>query len=500
MNQPISEELLSAYLDGELSPAERADVERSLEESPGLREHLEELAEICRAVRSLHCPCAPEDLRHDVLRAVSQRDARSPAPAVRKPLRRAWIWSGVGTALAACVAIVLISSPRRGPQLEHVGQIVAASTPTGNVDGAGHRSEQMADLRGAPAPGATLPRYMKKSENRVLGVLRENASEGDGLAPPVPVVGLTREEIRDKLIRLGRAPQVGNSISLFGSPAGGSDETPVVVEFTVVDVMESLNQMQVLLKQQTHASPGGFIQVDMPQSGKSQLTAMELELDEREMAAVLNSVPAVDAVLYVAQADAPQANEPLTNQSLRQAPLSAPAAPSAPSNADQRMAGRELQNAAAQPERAFNPSPAGQLPVPNAAEAIAERRAQKAERKGEVQQNFSFRQLTEPPLRDLGQEKAAGKESENALAEKRSQADRLREQSSELPAVSLSTQPAAAAVSGQRPEQQADSFIAAQARRDQAVADKASLEQARRIRAFVVFKQQVQAAPAPNKP
>ena len=42
MNHPVPEELISAYFDGEVSPDERGEIERSLESSSELRQQLDE--------------------------------------------------------------------------------------------------------------------------------------------------------------------------------------------------------------------------------------------------------------------------------------------------------------------------------------------------------------------------------------------------------------------------------------------------------------------------
>src|SRR5262245_14406841 len=106
MSKPLSEELLSAYLDGELTPAEKSEVERSLEAAPKLRERLEDLAEVGQAIRSLPRPGAPSDLRRQVLAEISQRTRRavSPASYSTRPSRR-HVWQWIGALVAACVVV-----------------------------------------------------------------------------------------------------------------------------------------------------------------------------------------------------------------------------------------------------------------------------------------------------------------------------------------------------------------------------------------------------------
>ncbi len=89
-------ELLSAHLDGELSPAERDRVAEHLEECDRCRDELEELAAARAAVRSLplvEVPAAALGL---------------PEPVVVPLTRRKSVWAGMAAA-AAAISIVVAS-------------------------------------------------------------------------------------------------------------------------------------------------------------------------------------------------------------------------------------------------------------------------------------------------------------------------------------------------------------------------------------------------------
>lgn len=73
MNDIPQDELLSAYLDNELAPEERAEVERMLEENPASRQLLEELKSLRTAVQSL----PRESLGQDFSKQVMQMAERS---------------------------------------------------------------------------------------------------------------------------------------------------------------------------------------------------------------------------------------------------------------------------------------------------------------------------------------------------------------------------------------------------------------------------------------
>ncbi|UUO07017.1 zf-HC2 domain-containing protein [Blastopirellula sp. J2-11] len=124
MNAGISEELLSAYLDGQLGPVELQRVEAALAESPALQNQLKSLATARDAVRSLPAATVGRDLTGDIFAEITRRSATTTAaPEVEVELRpmpagrmsdrhrprstRSWQWIGVGAAAAALVAGLL---------------------------------------------------------------------------------------------------------------------------------------------------------------------------------------------------------------------------------------------------------------------------------------------------------------------------------------------------------------------------------------------------------
>jgi anti-sigma factor RsiW len=101
--QPLSEDLLSAYVDGELAANERAAVEARLAESPGWRAILAEVREARDAVRALPTRDAPPAFWDQLLvrgRVVDLTDAR-------KRRQRAARWGALAAAAAAAAAVVV---------------------------------------------------------------------------------------------------------------------------------------------------------------------------------------------------------------------------------------------------------------------------------------------------------------------------------------------------------------------------------------------------------
>ncbi|WP_437229962.1 anti-sigma factor family protein [Planctomicrobium sp. SH661] len=284
MSTQHPEELLSAYLDGELSPAEKADVERRLQESSELRELLAEMKEVSLQVRMLPRPYAPPEMRTEVLHQIDQRriSPRASRSGGSAGLGRIARWSAV--AVAACLLVVVSISLNLPKDVQHQQQF----------------KESLA-VNTEAVPEA-MPSPVTSLNESSADMAPQFSREGDDAFPPVPVVSLSKEEIRRRIQDLNRMPVVGNTINVPGSIQDDDGETPIVIEFTVVDVMKAMNQVQVLVEQQqVRSGDNRVLSANLQQFGVPKLTAvgLELEMDGPEMAHVLNNVAAFDAVMYV---------------------------------------------------------------------------------------------------------------------------------------------------------------------------------------------------------
>ena len=110
-----SEDLLSAYLDDELDAADRALVERRLEESAEWRTVLDELGETRSLLRGLPVRDAPPGFIDELLAsdgpvADAPSTVAAPVPIDAKKRRRNRIagWVAGGAAAAAIVAVVMV--------------------------------------------------------------------------------------------------------------------------------------------------------------------------------------------------------------------------------------------------------------------------------------------------------------------------------------------------------------------------------------------------------
>lgn len=150
----FNDELLSAYLDDQLLPAERADVEARLAHDGDAQALVRELREAAEAVRQLPRVAAPRDLKAAILRAAEQIDLdESDGEATTVALasgrttlsvgrsRRGWFWAG----LAVAAALMIMFLNRNGEVERDVAQ----------VGGEGTGQVALDDERGAAGPDET---------------------------------------------------------------------------------------------------------------------------------------------------------------------------------------------------------------------------------------------------------------------------------------------------------------------------------------------------------
>ena len=104
-----SNERLSAWLDNELSLAERAEFEKELEANPELRRELEELQQVSALVKGAAPQKAPDELRSAVMRAVERESLMPAAPETTSPFSRSQLGIVVGVAAALLVAVVVMN-------------------------------------------------------------------------------------------------------------------------------------------------------------------------------------------------------------------------------------------------------------------------------------------------------------------------------------------------------------------------------------------------------
>ena len=169
-------EMLSAYLDGELIPAEREQVERALAADPGLRRRMEGLRTMSWAVRRT---VEVEADRADFAGLADRVLARLPgAPSWLERLqavwRRPWIPVGMGALVAAAAVAFLVGRPEPVPALSGVVVRSASTDSQAQVEPVVMKTEsgdaiiwlvEHPDASGAQHPPAVM--HPDKPQNQV---------------------------------------------------------------------------------------------------------------------------------------------------------------------------------------------------------------------------------------------------------------------------------------------------------------------------------------------
>jgi anti-sigma factor RsiW len=202
MTSEPREELISAYLDGELSAAERAEVEKWLSESAELRQIHDELRSLRSSMLSLPRHKLDQDLGPGVLRRAERAvlGGQSLRPATGKvgpgPIHRWWSrgtwrrWAWPAVAVAAALALLVHDAQRRPAEREVAkapqdGAVIAAARDEGTKE-KGDLPASMSALREDnaehPAPAAAAP---KARLAKPLAGGNKNI-ELRASAPPVP--------------------------------------------------------------------------------------------------------------------------------------------------------------------------------------------------------------------------------------------------------------------------------------------------------------------------
>ena len=231
MNDLPQYELLSAYLDGELSAAEQAEVERLLAASPAARQLLGELRSLSTAIQALPRESVSEDLSPQVLLAAQRRMSAEEGPGdtetVPTPLarsvvgrfinRRALVWAG----LAVAIAVLITINERRQsvPPAGNAAKELARAEP-----------EKLAGKPGlppsihAPQDGRSvesLDRPARLSEGKSAETDRSNAASAPA-ARPSPYYRVEKSKKEDVAGRSGGARRVLEQPAAAASPSGSN--------------------------------------------------------------------------------------------------------------------------------------------------------------------------------------------------------------------------------------------------------------------------------------
>ena len=241
MEQERPDELISAYFDSEVTPDERAAVERRLAESEVVRDELAEVGGLSKLLAALPRGSAPPEFRSGVLQAAEQRlllPARSrQGGVVREMSRRRRVWQGAAALCAIAAALVLTvlavdhfggsrvrqenAVASRAPE---IGRSISLPDPV-NAEPA-MRNEELSrlDLDEAAAPETAPAKAAEPSGLARSSGLHRSAE---------PRYKIDLEKLRD--LDIGDAIQVMDPSNLN------------VIILTVVDRRQGLSDLQLIL-------------------------------------------------------------------------------------------------------------------------------------------------------------------------------------------------------------------------------------------------------------
>lgn len=222
---------LKAYVDGELSPARRAEVEAAMDQDERLRQEVEELRILSRLIGD--CVVEPEPVGLDATLSALEKAKPRPlfARVVRNPLRYGW-------AFALCGFLVLaICFPLMREARSSAKDVVAMDAGTGSsvdrsvaakssaVAGAGKSPEDNARLRNGSAAAPNWPEKMyhrgpsEAGESDDMKVPASEAPSGSaGFGIQVDGQGVDGIQIRDKADVPRTAPDGGSDSYFLSSP------------------------------------------------------------------------------------------------------------------------------------------------------------------------------------------------------------------------------------------------------------------------------------------
>jgi anti-sigma factor RsiW len=216
------EELISAYLDGELAEGERAEVEKLLAENSQLRQLHDELRALRAGMQSLERHQLDRDLSPAVLRRAEQSVLRGTAAqgaptrtgATRAPV--SWWNRGVGwrrvvwpaVAIAAALAILVYDANQR-PAERQVAQTRESEQIADQIGGAADEVGAPA-LEAAPQPNEELDRVASLKLRLDAG--RGAKSMSQPSAQP-PAAGVRPAEPSAAEVELGRRPPAAEELA-----------------------------------------------------------------------------------------------------------------------------------------------------------------------------------------------------------------------------------------------------------------------------------------------
>lgn len=214
----FDDELLSAYVDGELTAAERARVEERLRSDPLAAQLVEELRSLSSEIQRLPREPLGRDLRDNILAEIDQAraDLAAHGPATlselpidrRAGLRRGLVWSAM--AIAATIVVAIFQPPEE----KQAGENVARAKKVVPAAAAPQAAQEEAESE-------TLARDEVVELRRAEGNL-QNEPANDQLADAKQKADELPPGLRAQMSAATPVPPTGESATLAGDAAAAS--------------------------------------------------------------------------------------------------------------------------------------------------------------------------------------------------------------------------------------------------------------------------------------
>ena len=286
MNQPVPDELISAYFDGEVSPDERGEIERLLESSSELRQQLDETSKLSALLHSFPRESAPRELAANVqkqVNAAAQPSMATAQPAAsattRRSLRREWTAFGAGM-LATMASLMMFVTFNSSPFITNSPMPVQSGDESRSDFALQPKPAAQQELAAAHPTFAnanldTDASTPSEHSRRNLGIpknIRFARSKMDDLAAQTdPANKLNEEENlpQNPASMVANNDSIGinsNSIQpqtqheflsylangdVIVSKVADPNNTVAVVDFTVVDIERGSDELRILLQKRS---------------------------------------------------------------------------------------------------------------------------------------------------------------------------------------------------------------------------------------------------------
>jgi hypothetical protein len=222
--QQMNEDMLSAYLDGELTDEERAAVEARLAESAEWREQLAEIDEVRRLVRGMPAREAPAGV-------FEVRAADKPAPAASaatvSPLRRHRRALAAVTAVAAALVAIVVVTPHRTTTHPSVANLAAEHAAR-----ASEGEDPVTGLAGIAAersgPSTVADGSARARAPRLIDAIRVPATVS-GTSAPMPISPRMAQQLFNRALQATQKDQFRGTVLVTWTDHGQEQTRSIAV-------------------------------------------------------------------------------------------------------------------------------------------------------------------------------------------------------------------------------------------------------------------------------